>query len=504
MKTPKMNIVDRTVAYFNPAAGVNRIRSRAQLGMYDTFTGASGSKPSMKSWSAPAGDADSDSLLGLDTQRRRSRDLMRNSPIATGVIRTTKFNVVGSGLKLDAAIDKDVLSMTDQEAKDWERKTEMEFALWAEDTACDAERTLNFYGLQDLAFGSVLGSGDCFATMPMIARGKAYDTAVNLIEADRCCNPHGLFDNDKVRGGIEFDAHGAPIKYHFRKTHPGSIYSTTAEWTDISAFNSYGLRNVIHLYEKERIGQSRGIPFLSPVIEALKQLERYTEAELMAAVLNGMFAAFATHGDPDDMPSLDGESAESDEITETKLTAGTIIHMNAGDKVETIAPGRPNEKFEPFFLAIVKQIGAALGVPFEILIKHFQSSFSASQAAMHEAWRFFKTRRVWLATYFCAPIYERWMWEAVAKGRIYAPGFFTDPLIRRAYLGSNWVGPAKGMINELQEANAAEKRMNIGVTTLKEETANMTGGDWEKKSEQRGAEVAKRRSLGLEKQEVGV
>lgn len=49
-------------------------------------------------------------------------------------------------------------------------------------------------------------------------------------------------------------------------------------------------------------------------------------------------------------------------------------------------------------------------------------------------------RREWLADDFCRPCYEVWMSEAVARGRIYAPGFFQNPAIRAAYLGSEWLG----------------------------------------------------------------
>ncbi len=42
----------------------------------------------------------------------------------------------------------------------------------------------------------------------------------------------------------------------------------------------------------ERPGQRRGVPVLAPVIEALKQLGRYTDAELVAAVVSGLFTVF--------------------------------------------------------------------------------------------------------------------------------------------------------------------------------------------------------------------
>jgi capsid protein len=53
-----------------------------------------------------------------------------------------------------------------------------------------------------------------------------------------------------------------------------------------------GRRNILHLLYQERIGQRRGLPYLAPVLEALKQLGRYTDAELMAAVVAGMFTVF--------------------------------------------------------------------------------------------------------------------------------------------------------------------------------------------------------------------
>jgi capsid protein len=54
-------------------------------------------------------------------------------------------------------------------------------------------------------------------------------------------------------------------------------------------------------------------------------------------------------------------------------------------------------------------------IPFEILIKHFTASYSAAQAALVEAWKFFSARRSWMADKFCQPVYELVIAEAVAK-----------------------------------------------------------------------------------------
>lgn len=169
--------------------------------------------------------------------------------------------------------------------------------------------------------------------------------------------------------------------------------------------------------------------------------------------------------------------------------------MQPNESIEIADPKRPNQAFDPFVQAVLRQIGVALELPFEILIKHFTASYSAAQAALVEAWKFFSARRRWLAIQFCKPVYDMVISEAVARGILDAPCFFSHPLIREAYLGADWVGPPRGQIDQYKEIRAAEKRIEIGITTLAEETAALTGGDWERKHPQTAKEHMMRKSL---------
>jgi len=137
-------------------------------------------------------------------------------------------------------------------------------------------------------------------------------------------------------------------------------------------------------------------------------------------------------------------------------------------------------------------------LPFEILVKHFTASYSAARAALLEAFKYYVGRRTWLANGLCSPVYELWLTEAVLIGRVAAPGFLTgDPLIKAAWLGSDWIGKAKGAIDEQKEVGAAQMRVDMGVSTLDEETISLTGGDWEKKHPQRAKEHKMRKEAGL-------
>lgn len=486
--TIEQNIVDRVVSWFDPVRGQRRFAARCRMALNGGYSGASKTKRSLKQWITGCRDADSDILLDLPTLRDRSRDLIRNSPLATGAVNTVVTSVIGQGLKLQSRIDRSVLRMDEAQASAWEENTEREWSMWADSHECDVTRALTFGDIQELVFRQVLENGDSFTLMPRFVRGFfPYLLRLQVVEADRVCNENWAPDSDNLAGGIEKDSYGAPLRYHITRQHPGNMLYASKKnytWDVVEAFGrNTGLRNVIHLYHVLRPGQSRGVPYLAPVIDSLKQLDRYTEAELMAAVVSGMFTVFVeTERGTGElgmfMPDSETNAQASDE--DYKMGYGAIVGLAHDEKVSTANPGRPNQAFDPFVKAIMQQIGVALEIPYEVLIRHFSSSYSASRASLLEAWRFFRNRRAWLARNFCQIVYENWLTEAVALGRISAPGYFRDYSLRHAYLGSLWIGDAPGQIDPLKEVNAAEKRLNLALSTVDEETVAITGGDFER------------------------
>src|SRR5690606_18975305 len=116
--------------------------------------------------------------------------------------------------------------------------------------------------------------------------------------------------------------------------------------------------------------------------------------------------------------------------------------------------------------------------PYEVLVSHFEASYSASRAALETAWQAFSGRRTWVARNFCQPTYEWFLAECVARGILKAPGFFDDPIRRAAWCGALWIGPARISLDPTKDAEAAKVWMNLGVKTLEEVTTETTGGDW--------------------------
>jgi len=480
------------------------------------WRGASQSLRSMASWITSIGSPTSDLPENeRRTLRARSRDAMRGHLLARAALTRCRTNIVGTGLMCRPSVDAEALGLTPEEAEAINAQLRSRWEMWAEDPLqCDWEATLDIYGLQSLALLSAMCSGDAFAVTPEESRvGGTSALKVQLIEADRVCNPSESIDTETRIDGIELGAGGVPLGCWIRNTHPGDALPrvTLPRWTYYPMVGAEtGRRRVLHIWnDKERPGQVRGAPYLAPILEPLKQLERYGSAELMAAVVSAMLTIFIeTDGQSDAdgnmTHSLEGEAPSVGAAPQLSLGNGAIVGLAPGEKANPVNPTRPNANFDPFFMAVVKQIGAALELPLDELLLHYNASYSAARAAMLQAWRFYTLRRWQLTQQFCAPIYGLFLDEQVASGAIVLPGY-GDPIKRRAYSRALWIGPARGAMDEEKEAAAAKMRIEIGVSNEAIETASMTGEDWGAVRSQRVRELeARRRSETLDPEKYGV
>ncbi len=515
----KPSLIDRAIAAVAPVHACKRAIARKRLSALNSGYGnygANRTKKSLIGWMYHGGSAKEDIEDNIDTLRQRSRDAYMGVPIATASLKTLRTNVVAGGLIPAPQIDADFLKLTDEQVQELQAQIVREFGLWADTPTCDADRIDNFYSLQQLAYLSYLMNGDAIVLLPMKQqKGQPYSLRVRLLEADRVCSPD-LYDRlvpCEVQGykvqsivqGVETDADGMMIAYWICNRHPLSNDATAQpggiQWERVEAYGGKtGRRNVLHIMTRERAGQRRGVPLLAPVLEALKQLGRYTEAEIEAALVSALFTAFIKSDLPSDEKPL-GEVIPQEQLIDEadqrsiEMGNGAVVGLAPGESVQFADPKHPTTGYDAFTDALVKQIGAALEIPPEVLYKQFIASYSAARGALNEFWRSCGMMRDWFIEDFCQPIYEEWFTEAVARGRIHAPGFFADPAIRKAYTGCVWNGPARTNLNPVQEVEAAEKRVENCFSTAQEETAQMTGGDFARNVRQRLIEARLKRDV---------
>lgn len=466
--------------------------------------GASRSKANVLGWNSYSGSAKEDIEDNLDLLRQRSRDAYMGIPTAAAALKTLRTNVIAGGLMPSPQIDGDFLGLTNEQAEDLQAQILREFSLWADSTNADADRVDDFYSLQQLAYLGSLMNGDSFAVLQNKKRpGCPYDLRVRLVEADRVCSP-GYMDRqtrcvveghtvESIVQGVETDGEGELKAYWIADRHPRS-YTTLKlqEWKRVEVYGKSGRINALHVMSRERAGQRRGVPLLAPVLETLKQMERYADAETTAALLGAIFTVFIKKGGiSDDTPfgqMLQKEMLERMGIerdpNDLALGSGLIFDLELGESIETVETQHPHTAYDTFTMARMKQASAAMEIPVEVLFKRFDSNFSSSRGALNEFWRVCDMNRDWFVDDFCQPIYNQWFAEAVARGRIRAPGFFDDPAIRKAYTDCKWNGPSKTALNPYQEVEAAIKRVDAGFSTAQDEAAQMTGTDFRKNMRQ--------------------
>ena len=208
-KPAKPNLWERTVNVVSPKRAQEAFEKRLkrQTGgggkkdgaggarMAATGYGNSGASTTLNSligWIVGGGSAEDDIDLHGALLRKRARDLYTGGGLGRSGPATLSTSVVGWGIQPKPKIDGEALQMSDEACDEWERTALKEFKLWAESRMCDAQRQQTFYEMQQLAFLSMLISGDVFVLFGMKENSRTpYQTTLRLIEADRVSTPDG-------------------------------------------------------------------------------------------------------------------------------------------------------------------------------------------------------------------------------------------------------------------------------------------------------------------------
>lgn len=463
------NLKERVLFLFSPDRGAKAYSERVKReGLKERETmatpkmsygshGASNTINSMIGWILQPGNAEDNIDLYSSTLRQRARDLYEGGGLGRSGPLSLSNAVVAWGILPKPKLDGLVLGMSDEELEETEQLISREFRLWAENTMCDASRQQTFYGLQQLAFLSMLMSGDVFALFGMKENKRTpYQTVIRLLEADRISTPDSTGESISVEtdsggriiDGVEIDKEGAVIRYHIASRSPlANNDSSDLTWTAIEAYGKdTGYPNILHLMTYERPEQRRGVPFIAAEIEQIKQFDRYMTAELAANVVSAMLTCFITSEEDDGKTGLEDAVNEEEKVTDDELSLelapGAIYSLPPGKKVETVNPLRSNTQFETFVNTTITTIAASMGVPKEVLVKKYESNYTAARAALLDFWRSVRVYRTAFNEMFNKPIYEQWLSEAVAIGRINAPGFLTIRLsVRRGVVVTGWAHP---------------------------------------------------------------
>ena len=294
-----------------------------------------------------------------------------------------------------------------------------------------------------------------------------------------------------IRQGIEFDAIGRRVAYHFLRRHPGDITDPglAGEIVRVPAFE------IVHVIDPVDAGQLRGVSRFAAGIVKLFLLDQYDDAELDRKKVAAMHALFITTPAPTEpLDAVEGRD-ENDERT-IDLQPGQITMLEPGEEVQTSAPADVGQTYEPFQYRTLLQVSAALGVPYAYLsndmLKANYSNSRLGAARIPPPHRGLPARRDRLAA---VPAGVGAL-DGHRGARRRARRFPTTISAAAQYLACGWLPPKWDWVDPLKDARAEIEQIDAGLKSRTQALAER-GYDAEQVDGEIAADKAREKSLGL-------
>lgn len=351
MADVNLNIVDRFVGFLSPKAGLRRMQMRFAQDeakkLIRSYDAASKGRRT-KDWKAPTTSAVAEIQLALQTLRNRAREMERNNTYVESAINKIANNVIGTGI-----IPTPIVASRPQE-----KKIKTLFEAWAGKSKCDWDGHLDFYGLQNLVIRTVALSGECIIRKRIVNdKSLPLPLQLQVLEADFIDTfKHGPTDNDGwIYYGVELNKDRKVVAYWLYEEHPGDSLLFNFNFRS----NRYPIEDVIHIFEKKRPGQFRGVPTGAAAMLRLKDLDEYADAQVIRQKIAACFSAFVI----DSSTPLPGVATQDDDGLTEKLEPGTIQHLRPGQNV-TFASPPAAEGYEAFTKTTLAGIAIGYGMDY--------------------------------------------------------------------------------------------------------------------------------------------
>lgn len=489
MSTPrKQSLFDRALAFIG-------LQKRTTV-----FEGAQGSRLTLD-WIAPILSPDQETRGNIRVLRARGRELARNNPIARHFLDMLATNVVGpKGIRYQALV-RDAKDEIDRETN---KKIEVAWAEWCEKGNCTVDGKLSFRALQDLALRTEAMDGECFVRK---VRGypNKWGFALQTIDADQVDhlfsrpqgnratgsetlllsgkprNLSGVASDNEVRMGVEVDEWGSPVAYWITPGHPSDFGGSLLR-------ERIPAEQIVHLMDGYRPNQTRGLTWFHPVMMALKMLNGYMEAEMVAARTGAAKMAVLECTDPSayDPPN-------PDEPFRMEANPGMLEAIPPGYKLTPFTPDHPSNAFENFVKTNLRWVASGLGCSYNALANDLigvnYSSLRSGLLIERDHW---KVTQQHFAEAFMGPIFSDWLAMSLLSGALDLSSRIPDK-----YRAGKWLARGWQWVDPYKETQAAVLGIAAALQT-RDQTISDRGEDFENVFEQLAEEKKIAKQYGIE------
>lgn len=429
----------------------------------------------------------------LKTTQDRSKKLYSETTLGSSIINGLVRFVIGPGLEAQASPENSILGWDEDTRGKFIAQSEAFFRMFAGSKDIDFYKRDNFNSIQVIALRNILVSGDVLQHRSYRNKANAYAPYLQILSGQWVRNPSDAsMDNKELIGGVRFNAKGQEIGYYIAETLDNLEDAFTSKYVSkVNSYTGFEEYNLIKILAREA-NQVRGIPWLTPVIEDLLDMETFKAAYKTKAITQSLLtgviesepeAPTPTVSTLDTIRGLDvreNKEALPADDGDVKLGSGNIIALNPGEKMTMMESKVPATAYAEYMKTELSSIGAAVSLPYELLLQSYNASFSASRATIGGAEKGFRVIREEFATKFCAPVWEQVVDYGIRMGYITAPGYLEgDDMTRRAVLASTWIGPSPVVVNPVQEVNAHILAINANLETREHALRELYSTDFE-------------------------
>ena len=450
-----------------------------RTGQTTVFAGAMGGRLFMD-WVASILSADQEIKGNMRLLRARARELARNNPVAKSFLKILVANVLGErgiGYKAQVRNNDDTLNQA------FNRKIEAAWREWCKVGTCTVDGKLSFRAVQNLALKTLATDGEVIIREVRGFNNK-FRYAVQLIDADQLDH---LFSRapskseNEIRMGVEVDQWGRPVAYHINERHPSDLGGSLIR-TRIPA------DQIRHLYDPDRISQTRGVTWFHPCMVELRMLGGYVEAELVAARIGAAKMGFLKQVDASGYvdPNPDAKYR-------IEAQPGTIEQLPPGMDFTPWSPDHPAGAFPMFIKAMLRFVASSLGVSYNALASDLEGvNYSSMRSGMlieRDQWKMLQSL---LKEQMLQPVFESWISLALLSGALVLDS--RDPA---RFLEGKWEPRGWMWVDPLKDVQSSILAIGAGLDSRDRIVAEQ-GSDIEEIFEQLKEEQALAEQYGLE------
>ena len=415
---------------------------RGQRGVFD----GAGVHRLLMDWIAQARSADDEIKGDLRLLRARARELGRNNSYVKRYFRLLVTNVIGPmGIKLQAQV-----WAGDQPDTKANTAIEEAWNTWASSpVTVDGKLTLRRF--EKLILKTTACDGEAFIRLWRGFEGNPHGLAVQAIDADlmdETFNRSRRGTQNEIRMGVEIDSIGRPVGY----------WIWDGVGTDLMRERYFiPASEMLHIYDPERVNQTRGVTWVHSVMVPAHMLNAYEESEAVAARIGASkMGLFEKRAD-----SLAGDLSSDPRPATMEANPGTFEIVPDGYEFKAWEPDHPTAQFPAFIKQMLRKIASGFSVFYNVLANDAEGvSYSTMRSfalVERDDWRSIQQDFIDM---WRRPLYSAWLGMALLTGTLKLAS--RDPsrymAVRHRPRGWQWIDPEK-------EARAAVISIQNGLGT---------------------------------------